>query len=218
MWPKDDKLQALNALSFRDRWRASICLWRGDAPDEPRLAAAVVDLAESYRREGEGRAALARWAPAFLAAVFGCLAIWAAVDGDLWPLIANALLALGSIANFMLEPRRRPQNIARSLEASRRMLPSDWSLDSGVQVAEGEGAAAAGWYADPDSRAVERLWDGEDWTAWIRLRSDREGGVEADPAGWQPHPSKPGREMLWSGNDWTDRERDSVGAGDSWES
>ena len=43
------------------------------------------------------------------------------------------LLALGWIANFVFDPRRRPQNIARSLEASRRMLPSDWSVGSSVQ-------------------------------------------------------------------------------------
>jgi len=77
---------------------------------------------------------------------------------------------------------------------------------------DGDGAADSietGWYPDPENGAEERLWDGEDWTSWVRPA--REGRTETDPAGWQPHPSKPGKERLWSGDVWTDHERDAVG-------
>jgi hypothetical protein len=210
MWPSDNKMQAFRALSYRDMWRVRMCLRRGEAPDEPRLAAAAVDLAEGYRRQGRVEAALISWYPLVAIVWFGYLSISAAARGDEWVLILFVLGVPLGIAGFLLDPGRRPQNVARSLEASRRILPSSWSLGSTAQPADNGPDIAAGWYADPDNYTVERLWDGEDWTSWVRPRPIREGGFETDPAGWQPHPSKPGKEMLWSGNGWTDRVRDTV--------
>lgn len=63
----------------------------------------------------------------------------------------------------------------------------------------------AGWYDDPGKVGQERLWTGQEWTAWIR-RADPQR-VEPKPAGWRPHPLTPGLERLWSGDEWTDQTR-----------
>ncbi|MDX6624397.1 MAG: hypothetical protein QOE75_2329 [Solirubrobacterales bacterium] len=203
-------MQAFRALSYRDMWRVSLCLRRGEAPEDPRLAPAAVDLAEGYRRRGRTKRVLWSWYLLFTIVLFGYLSISAVTGGDQWKLILYALVVPVPIVGFVLDPGRRPKNVARSLEASRRMLPADWSLDRTAQAADDDGPVAAGWCVEPDNGVVERLWDGEEWTSWARPRSIRGDRVEADPAGWQPHPSKPGREILWSGDGWTDRERDSV--------
>lgn len=211
MWPSENRMQAFKALSYRDMWRVGLCLWRGEAPEDPRLAPAAVDLAEGYRRRGRVKGALRSWYPLIWIALFGCLSISAATGGDPWVLILYALVVPGAVASFLLDPGRRPTNVARSLEASRRMLPSDWSLDPAAQPADDDGPVPAGWYVEPDNDVVERLWDGEEWTPWARPRPIRGDRVEAEPPSWQPHPSKPGREILWSGDGWTDHERDLVG-------
>lgn len=209
MWPSERRLQAFKALSYRDMWRVSSCLWRGEAPADPRLAAAAVDLAEAYRREGRVRAAVLSWYPLFALLFFGYLMVSAATRGDTWVLIPLALFVPPVIAMFLLDPRRRPANVSRSLEASRGMLPAEWDLGAAARPADDDGPVAAGWYAEPDNGVVERLWDGDEWTSWARPRS-LEARVESDPAGWRPHPTRPGREVLWSGSEWTSYERDAV--------
>jgi len=202
-------MQAFKALSYVDKWRVSRCLRRGEGLEDPRLAAAAVDLAEAYRREGRVQAAAMSWYPLVLLLFFTYLTISAVIRGDQWTLIPYALILPIGIASFWLDPRRRPENLARSLEASRQNLPAGWNLGSAERATEGDPAAAAGWYVEPDNCTVERLWDGEDWTSWVRPRSVGDRMVERDPAGWQPHPSKPGKELLWSGNGWTDRQREA---------
>lgn len=211
MWLSDTRLQAFKALSYGDKWRVTACLRRGVAPEDPRLAPAAVDLAQGYRRRGRVEAALWYLNPLFLILLFGYLTVSAAARGGGWLLVPCALLVPVGIATLLLDPGRRPQNVARSLEASMRMLPSGWSVDSSAQPADNEAPVAAGWYVDPDNCVVERLWDGEEWTSWARPRPLQGGQVESDPAGWRPHPSRPGAELLWSGSGWTDHERGSAG-------
>lgn len=175
------------------------------------MAAAAVDLAEGYRRRGR----LASSYALILVVIPGCLSIVAAINGDWWMLALFALPALFGLATLLLDPGRRPKNLARSLQASRRMLPTDWDLGSNHQSTGDGRLAEAGWYVDPDNGVVERLWDGEEWTSWVRPRPIEGVRMEADLAGWHPHPSRPGREVLWSGSEWTDRERDSVQDRDS---
>jgi hypothetical protein len=206
MWPPENRLQAFKALSYRDKWRVGSCLRRGEAPEDPRLAAAVVDLAEGYRR----RSRLDSWFPLVVIVLPASLSIVAAIDGDPWTLAIFGLSALSGAATLLLDPGRRPKNVARSLEASKQMLPSEWRVGSQAETASDDGPVEAGWYVEPDNCVVERLWDGGEWTSWVRPRPLQGGSIEPDPAGWQPHPSKPGKEVLWSGSDWTDHERDSV--------
>jgi hypothetical protein len=41
-------MRAFKALSFRDRWRVRRFVFRGEAPDDPRMATAAIELAERY--------------------------------------------------------------------------------------------------------------------------------------------------------------------------
>lgn len=49
------------------------------------------------------------------------LAVLAGADGDALLMSAMALVALSSVARFAFSPMTRPKNVARSLEASRRV-------------------------------------------------------------------------------------------------
>jgi hypothetical protein len=104
-------MQAFRALSYRDMWRVSMCLRRGEAPDEPRLAAAAVDLAEGYRRQGRVKAALISWYPLVAIVWLGLLSISIAARGDEWVLIPYVLVVPLGIAGFLLDPGCRPQNV-----------------------------------------------------------------------------------------------------------
>lgn len=210
MWPSDNRLQAFRALSYRDMWRVTLCLRRGEAPEDPRLAPAAVDLAEGYRRRGQAKGALWPWHWLPLILLLGYLVISSAIGGDWWRLALLALAVASAVAQFLFDPGRHPKNVARALEASMRMLPPDWGDGSNARLADVVGPVAAGWYVEPDNCVVERLWDGEEWTSWARPRPIQGEPIEADPAGWRPHPSKPGKEVLWSGSDWTDHERDAA--------
>jgi hypothetical protein len=119
MWTVDDKMQAFNALPYGDKWRVCRRLTRGVAPNDPRMAAAAVELAESYGHRSRATVEFMRWAPVFIIACAGCLVISAADRGNQAMLIFNVLLILGWGTHFMFNPATRPKNVARSLEASR---------------------------------------------------------------------------------------------------
>ena len=97
-------MQAFKALSFSDRWRVRRFVFRGEAPDDPRMAAAAIELAERYqRRDHPG---ILGWGMAFLLVCFSVLLIWAAIDGNVreivisgaWILIAAAHLAFNPVS------------------------------------------------------------------------------------------------------------------------
>lgn len=110
-------------LSFADRWRVRRFVFRGEAPEDARMAAAAVELAENYQRQGYMR--WLRWGTPVV--VLGALfvAILDATDGDLLGAILFALLAVVNLSHLALNPATRPKSVARSLEASRQVLAAD---------------------------------------------------------------------------------------------
>jgi hypothetical protein len=115
-------MQTFNALSYGDKWRVSRCLARGEAPRDPRMAVAAVELAEDYQRQSRAFRGLARWLPVILVVVATCITVSSAIEGDHLTLILNVLLALGGVGQLLFNPAARPKNTARSLEASRRVV------------------------------------------------------------------------------------------------
>lgn len=114
-------MQTFQSLSYGDKWRVTRLLTRGEAPDDPCRAAAVVELAESYQHRGRVYATFARWLPVATAVLLAAIAIPAAVEGDVPMAIVCALIVLGSLGHLVLNPAVWPKNVARSLEASRRV-------------------------------------------------------------------------------------------------
>jgi C4-dicarboxylate transporter len=121
MWPWDDQMQTFKALSYGDKLRVSRCLVRGVAPNDPRMAAAAIELAESYERQTPAYTALMRWFPLIVVVGNGYLALPDVMDGDQAMAIFYALVVLLSVEYLMFSPAMRPKNRARSLEASRRL-------------------------------------------------------------------------------------------------
>ena len=117
-------MRTFQALSYGDMWRVRGFLARGEAPSNPRMAAAAVELAESYQRQSRTSAALIRWAPAAVIVGLGYLTIPAAVEGDALMAILYALIVLANVAHLIFNPATRPKNVARSLEVSRRVVAS----------------------------------------------------------------------------------------------
>jgi hypothetical protein len=119
-----DDMHTFQALSYGEKWRVRGFLVRGEAPRDPQMATAAVELAEMYQGRGRTYAALMRWLPAVMAVVFGAATIFVATDGDTLQAILYALIALTNIAHLMLNPATRPKNLVRSLEASKRVVTS----------------------------------------------------------------------------------------------
>ncbi len=116
-----DDMRTFQALSYGEKWRVTRLVAKGEAPHDPRMAAAAVELAERYQRRGRGDATLYRWLAIALILVGVALAILAAADGDALVTSAMALIALTNVAHLAFNPVLRPKNVARSLEASRRV-------------------------------------------------------------------------------------------------
>ena len=58
----------------------------------------------------------------------------------------------------------------------------------------------AGWYPDPGNPAMQRYWDGQQWTEHV--------STPTPPAGWYPDPSgEAGKERYWGGSAWTQERR-----------
>jgi hypothetical protein len=114
-------MQAYQALTYGQKLRVGRCLIRGEAPADPRLATAAVELAEKYQRQSRGATAFIRWGPAFIVLASTYLMISAIDKGDELLLITSALVILGHVAQYTINPATRPKNTARALEASRRI-------------------------------------------------------------------------------------------------
>lgn len=111
-------------LSSFDQFRVCRFLTRGEAPDDPELAAITLDAAGSYQTKSRVLAALLRWWPMVLALFLIVFALPGALDGQVEMFIFLLFIALGVVGNIMLNPWTRPKNVARSLEASRRVVGS----------------------------------------------------------------------------------------------
>jgi Flp pilus assembly protein TadB len=115
-----DDMPTFQALSYGEKWRVNRLVAKGEAPQDPRMAAAAVELAERCRRR-EREASLHRGLAIVLIVVGLALAVLAAAHGDALLMSAMALIALTNVAQFAFNPMTRPKNVARSLEASRRV-------------------------------------------------------------------------------------------------
>jgi hypothetical protein len=82
------------------------------------MAAAAIELAEGYQRQGH--LGLVRWGTIIIVAVLVPTTIYAAIDGDALETALLGLSALVNVAHLLLSPATRPKNVARSLEASRQ--------------------------------------------------------------------------------------------------
>jgi hypothetical protein len=109
------------ALSYRDRWRVRLLLARGKAPTDPRLAAATVEIAEQYKGHGRIRRAFL-WLLIILTLAAAILDL---LSGDTVGAILYALLTLAWALHLRFNPAFRPKNVARSLEASQRIVDAD---------------------------------------------------------------------------------------------
>lgn len=124
MWPWNDQMQTFKALSYGDKLHVSRCLVRGVAPDDPRMAGAAIELAESYERQKPAYTALMRWFPLIAVISNGYVVLPDAVEGDQAMTILCLLAVLLSVEYLMFSPAIRPKNRAQSLEASRLVVAS----------------------------------------------------------------------------------------------
>ncbi len=85
------------------------------------MAAAAVALAESYQRKGRSETTLHRFLAIVLILVSLALSVLAAAEGDALLMSAMALIALTNVGQLAFNPMLRPKDVARSLEASRRV-------------------------------------------------------------------------------------------------
>lgn len=113
-------MQPFKALSFSDRWRVRRFVFRGEAPDDPRMAAAAIELAERYQRRDHTR--LLGWGMASLLVCFSGLLIWAAIGGNTREIVISGAWILIAAVHLAFNPETRPKSVARSLEASRQIV------------------------------------------------------------------------------------------------
>lgn len=113
-------MEVFRALSPEDRWRVRRLVFRGEAPQDPRMAAAAIELAERYQRGRYLRSllwlALVVFVSTTLAAFLGTL------NGDPSTAAIFGLAALTNFLHLMFNPALRPRSVARSLEASRQVV------------------------------------------------------------------------------------------------
>lgn len=114
-------MQAFENLSLIEKLRISRLVTVGRAPDDPERAAAAVELAEHYREQSRAYAAFNRWLPLFIVLGLGYVALPRVLEGDLMMGAIYAVVIVCGIGQFMFNPATRPKNLARSLEASRRI-------------------------------------------------------------------------------------------------
>ena len=112
----------LRELSTVDQFRVYRCLTRGEAPDDPGLAAVTINVAGDFPTRSRTVAALFRWWPMVLALCLIVAVLPGALDGQVEMAIFLLLIVLGVIGNLMLNPWTRPKNVAKSVEASKRVL------------------------------------------------------------------------------------------------
>jgi hypothetical protein len=127
----EGKMEAHQALSDGDKWRVARFLAQGKAPSDPRMATAVIESAESYRGRGRVYSEAIRWTPIITGLFLFAMTIPGAIKGDTANTILLVLVVFGCVMQLMFNPAVRPKNVARSLEASRRVVASGGSSASG---------------------------------------------------------------------------------------
>jgi fatty acid desaturase len=114
-------MQTFRTLSYGEKRRVTRLVAKGEAPQDPRMAVAAVELAERYQRREQGAPQLFRAMAILLAIVALGLGVLAAVRGDVLLTISMTLLLLTNLGHLAFNPAARPRNVARSLEASRQV-------------------------------------------------------------------------------------------------
>lgn len=112
----------LREASTIDQFRICWYLARGEAPDDPELAAFTLDVGRDYQTKSRVLAVVLGWMP-----VFFCLSLLGstlpgALSGQVEMMFLVLLIVLGGAANFVLNPWTRPKNVAKSIEASRQVV------------------------------------------------------------------------------------------------
>jgi hypothetical protein len=116
--------QKFRELSSIDQFRVCRFLTRGDAPDDPELAAVTLETADYLRSQSRVKAEVFRWTPIVLALILAVSAVPNAMEGQVGMLFFLLFLVICAVANLMLNPWTRPTSVVRSAEASRRILAS----------------------------------------------------------------------------------------------
>lgn len=124
MWPLDKNNQEFQALSFANKLRVCRSLVRGEAPSDPGMAPAAIELAESYQRQGWSYKVLMRWLPWMMVVGTGYLAIPAAISGNFGMLTSYLVVVLLCVGTLLFDPATRPRNRLRSLVAARGVVTS----------------------------------------------------------------------------------------------
>lgn len=109
-------------ISSLDQFRVCRFLTRGEAPDDPELAAITLDTAGRYQTKSRVLAALLGWWPMVLGLSLIVSTLPGALNGQVEMVILVLLIVLGGVGNIMLNPWTRPKNVAKSIEASRRIV------------------------------------------------------------------------------------------------
>ncbi len=114
-----ENMPAVWALSYGERFRVRLCVRRGKAPEDRRLAAAAIELAELYQRMR-----YQAYVSGSLTVACGALTVWYATGGPTWLARITALAALSGLVSAAISPVFWPKKVARSLEASRAVVGS----------------------------------------------------------------------------------------------
>jgi hypothetical protein len=126
-----------NQLSVFDQFRVNRFLTRGEAPNDPELAATTLDVAERYQTKSRVLAALFRWWPTVLAVPLILFTLPGALDGQGEMVIFFLFVVLGIVGNIMLNPWTRPGNVTKSMEASRRIVAQMDSREEQTSASSG---------------------------------------------------------------------------------
>jgi hypothetical protein len=113
---------AYRQLSTLDQYRVNRFLVRGVAPDDRELAATTLAAAEYCQSQSRVVAAVYRWVPMLAPFCIILPFLPSAFDGHVGATIFVLFILSGVVANLMLNPWTRPKNVARSLEASKRLI------------------------------------------------------------------------------------------------
>jgi len=114
MWPVEENMQKFQALSVRNKLRLCWDLSRGRAPDDPRMAPAAVELAESYERQSRFYVWVMRWMPLSMVVVFGYVTASQFADGDQTLLVPYSLMVAIAFGTLPFNPLAWPKNMAKA--------------------------------------------------------------------------------------------------------
>lgn len=109
-------------LSSLDQFRVNRLLTRGEAPEDPELAAITLETGGHYQTKSRALAALLGWFPMVLALFLIVFTLPGALDGEIGMAILFLCVVLGIVGVTMFNPWTRPKNVVKSMEASRRIV------------------------------------------------------------------------------------------------